>query len=205
MKTHYDFRRARSILSGLWTAVLFSAHSHTYSHSMEEVQIPAPIVGVHHLGPDFVVYKFWINKAIGDNISEEGGGGSMVCCVTLPLKWRAGLVADVRWEVDRILKTSDPKTPEIAKVEGIYRATVPVEKYAEPGNFFVHFFPNGRVRIIVSATTFDSETHPVRREDPNASKTATIGMSAKSLFTDNELAELLRRAENATKEHGGWR
>lgn len=177
----------------------------SHAQPMHESTVPASLTGVHHLGPDYLIYRFYVNKSIGDNISRGGGGGSEVCCIMLPRTWNPTLVADVRWLVVHFIKSSNSTISGKSEIEGIYHARVPIEKYTEPGNFYVHFFPNGRVRIVVSTLTSDGKEHPIKAGDPSASRIATVGKASRALFTPEEDAELKRKAEQARKEHGGWR
>jgi len=199
------FGKTRLILLTILTVALSSAYRYVYCHPDEDTTVPVSITGVHHLGSDYFIRKFYINKSIGDNIDKGGGGGSNVCCLILPFKWSPHLIADVRWKVGHIIRSANPATPETAELEGIYRAQVPVEKYSELGNLYVHFFPDGRVRIVVSPNTSDSEVHPIRSSDTNASRAATFGKKESTLFTAEELSELRDKADSARLEHGGWR
>jgi hypothetical protein len=200
-----SFTRIHPILSFLLASALFGTSQYACGHSEADVHVPVSLVGVHHLGSDYFIYRFYVNKSIGDNVGQGGGGGSMVCCLTLPLKWTRDLKADVRWEVDHIIRAPNPAARETAEVIGIYRAEVPIEKYTELGDLYVHFFPNGRVRIVVSPITPDGEAHPIRWGDTDESGVATAGKTAKTLFTAEEVAELKHKADSARKDHGGWR
>lgn len=174
-------------------------------HAKANDGVPVSLVGAHHLGPDYAVYRFYINKVIGDRVGEGGGGGSMVCCISLPRKWHPALTADVRWKVVRIVRSRNPNTPDTAETIGIYQAQVPIDKYIEPGDFHVHFFPKGRVRIAVSTTELDREMHPIHTEDREAPKHASNGKAVKALFTAEEIAERKKAATNDRNNFGSWR
>lgn len=163
------------------------------------------LTGVHHLGSDYIINKFYIDKRINDNVGEGGGGGSRVCCLSLPKKWSPALTADVRWEVVHISRASDPSGQDTGKIEGIYRAQVPIEQYAKSGNFYVHFFPGRRARIVISETPSFSEDHPVQPDSGRATDNATVGYPIESMFTDEELAENQREIDRDRKKFGGWR
>lgn len=200
-----SFLKQHLILPLLTIGILLVLFVIPATHSKEYDNLPASLVGVHHLGPDYLIHKFYINKSISDNISEGGGGGSMVCCISLPRKWRSTLVVDVRWEVHHIIRSTVPTVSETAELEGIYHAQVPVEQYTESGDFYIHFFPNGRVRVVVSPITSDGEQHPIRSGDAHASESATKGIAAKALFNVAETAERERKPNGTRKEYGGWR
>jgi hypothetical protein len=186
--------------------VLILYFNHSYCNAQENNEIPASLIGVHHLGPNYIINRFYINKTIGDNVGEGGGGGSMICCVKLSQKWKPSLKVDVRWEVAHITKRSaNPSFPDEGEIDGIYQARVPVEKYDEPGDFYVHFFPNGHVRIVISITGSDSEAHPIRSIDAQTLLAATKGKKIKALFTSEETAERQKAANNDRNNYGGWR
>ncbi|QYG03832.1 MULTISPECIES: DUF3304 domain-containing protein [Massilia] len=163
------------------------------------------LTGVHHLGSDYYIKRFYINKGINDSVGEGGGGGSNVCCLSLPKKWSPELTADVRWEVIHILRAPDATTHDTGEVEGIYRAQVPIEPYAESGSFYVHFFPEKRVRIVVSDIPSNGEGHPAKTEGTHAGENATMGYRIETMFTDEEIAEARREIDRDRKKYGDWR
>jgi len=167
--------------------------------------MPASIVGVQHLGSDHLIHEFYVNKGYYGNVDEGGGGGGLTCCVTLPKHWYPGLTADVRWEAYRIIKPADPAQEETVESAGIYRAQVPVEAYQQSGKFYVHFFPNGRVRIVVSSIGPSGEGHPIKKRDARESLLATVGTPVKEIFTAEEHAELDREDARDRAKYGNWR
>lgn len=199
------FLRLNLISSLLSVAILLGTCTASHSIASEPASFPASLIGVHHLGTDYVINRFYINQSIGDNIDEGGGGGSIVCCMTLPLRWRPSISVDVRWKVHRIIRSADHKISETERIEGIYQAQVPVEEYTKPGNFFVHFFPNGRVRVVVSSFASHSDSHPIREGDKKAIRAAMQGNAIKALFTDQELALHLKMIAADRKKYGDWR
>lgn len=175
------------------------------SGAMANDSFPASVIGVHHLGSNYSIYRFHINKSIGDSVGEGGGGGGMVCCMTLPRRWQPSLSVDVRWAVDRIIRSNRLGVSDTAEAEGTYRAQVPVEQYTEPGDFYVHFFPNGRVRIVVTNIGSDSKQHPIRPTDKQAIRIATAGKRVETLFTAKEAAERQKAADRDRQKYGDWR
>jgi hypothetical protein len=200
-----NFIRWYPILSLVLACTVLGSCIVTYNYFKVDDRIPVSIIGVQHLGSDYLIDRFYINKSGGGNVGEGGGGGGMVCCLTLPKKWNPALKADVRWEVHHIIRTASPTTPDTAEVEGIYHAQVPVEPYAKPDDFYVHFFPNGRVRIVVSSVASDGEQHPIRWGDSQASRTATAGTAVREIFTAKELVEIQREIDLKRKKYGDWR
>ena len=201
LKIYFSGRNSILLLIGLLLGTCVTSIAYPKSDD----SVPASLVGVHHLGPNYLIHRFFINKSIGDNVSEGGGGGSMVCCIALPRKWQPGSTVDVRWKVAHIIRSTNPTVQERAEIEGIYHAQVPIEQYEEPGDFYVHFFPNGRVRIVVSPIATDGQQHPVRWGDTYESQMATQGRAVNALFTPEESAERKRNADDSRKEYGGWR
>ncbi|WP_200949054.1 DUF3304 domain-containing protein [Frateuria sp. Soil773] len=133
-------------------ALLLSACGRPYDPS-EHAQ-PAPdatigvgLTGIDHLADHVSIQNFWVD---GVNGAQAGKGGSTVCCVVIPLKWRPGLKAVVRWNVTNWRD---------CKWESRERR-VPVERYAKPGQVWVHFLANGSVRVISSDEGPRSPTYP---------------------------------------------
>lgn len=197
--------RSHPIVSLLVLGVLLGSYALLHARPKGTDRMPASIVGVQHLGSDHLIHKFYVNKGDYGNVGEGGGGGSFTCCVTLPKHWYPGLKADIRWEVYRIIKPTDPAEEETVESEGIYRAQVPVEPYREPGKFFVHFFPNGRVRIVVSPISHSGDGHPIRWGNAQESLLATAGTPVKEIFTAEEHAELDREDARDRAKYGSWR
>lgn len=156
------------------------------------------ITGRHHMGPSFNVSDFYINGHAGGNVGREGGGGSL-CCILLPKKWRPGLVAEVRWQVSDWSREKEPaKSPQVYKnlTWVNYKALVPVEPYETPEQMYVHFFENGRVRVVSSFAGSGHIDHPIASDDPSAASRATAGVPITELFSKSELDA---RAERASK------
>lgn len=197
--------RSHPIVSLLALGVLLGSYTLLHARSKGNDRMPASIVGVHHLGSDHLIHEFYVNKGYYGNVGEGGGGGSFTCCVTLPKRWYPGLKADIRWEAYRIIKPTDPAEEETVESAGIYRAQVPVEAYQQSGSFFVHFFPNGRVRIVVHPFDHTADEHPIRWGNAKESLLATAGMPVKEIFTAEELAELRRENDRDRAKYGSWR
>nr|WP_167742981.1 DUF3304 domain-containing protein [Neisseria sp. WF04] len=97
---------------------------------------------------------------MGLAVIAEGSGG--VCCVTLPIKWRPGLDAEVEWRIGHFQKegrfmTGEERnalsTQELSEKHWVQRHLkrhVPIEPYEpEEGNLQVIFLPNDEVKIYV--------------------------------------------------------
>jgi hypothetical protein len=195
----------RFVATLLLTTIAIGIYLLFADHIKTKDGIPVSLVGVHHLGSDYYIDSFYVDKYYGGNVGEGGGGGGMVCCLTLPREWRAGLKADVRWEVVHIIRSRSPEVSETAEAVGSYRAQVPVEAYIEPGDLYVHFFAEGRARIVVSESSPSGKRHPIQWDDPQAVRHATIGKIVKSLFTAEEIAESERDSARDRAKYGDWR
>lgn len=91
-----------------------------------------------------------VNGAGGANMNAWGAGIGNVCCASVPTKWYPGMQALVRWDV--------PEGSRHIFKEKI----VEVEKYEEPGSIYIHFFPDDRVRVVVSRYWSTSPNHPIK-------------------------------------------
>jgi len=198
------FRRWRIYLfaSLLFTGLTACAHLNEQRTNTDF--LPVSVVGMQHMGPDFNVSDFYVDGAAGGNIGRGGGGGSM-CCANLPRKWRPGMSVVVRWSV------GDWSHENRAEIEagnyksvrsgGAYKATVPVEKYDKPGRLYTHFFPGGKVRVLVGAGSPERAIPDAPHDDP----TATVGVRMEALFSKEELEKRRRENDEHRKKYGDWR
>lgn len=200
-----SFVRWRIFVLLIFVGALLGGGVVIYKSFKVDKNFPTTMTGVHHLGSDYYIKRFYVNKGINDSVGEGGGGGSNVCCLSLPKKWTSGLTADVRWEVIHILRALDPTIQDAGEVEGIYRAQVPIEPYTESGTFYVHFFPEKRVRIVVSEIPSDGEGHPVRTDGAHAAENSTVGHPIETMFTDEEIADFQLEIDRDRKKYGDWR
>lgn len=104
----------------------------------------------------------------------EGGG---VCCVVLPKHWRPGLMATVKWQEDDIPVLNPDGTRKI--INGVPASTespwkekiVEVPKYGEEmGIFFMHFFPDDEVKVLVSLHGAGGANHSYPHPDDDQPK-----------------------------------
>lgn len=93
------------------------------------------------------ISTFSVNGYNGGGIYPNGGGGSFVCCVTVPRKWYKDMTVTVRW-------TADDRLPDSWK-----QRTVAVPEYTKQdlGAFVIHFYPHDVVKALV---TVKIEGHP---------------------------------------------
>ena len=102
---------------------------------------------VNHTGN--YIYSASVNGAGGGKMSAWSAGGANICCASIPMVWYPGMKVRVRWNM--------PIGPQHVIKEKI----VEVEKYDEPGDIYLHFFPNDEIRVIVTNIGGPSKKHPI--------------------------------------------
>lgn len=155
-------------------------------HSKVGVSIGA----VGHLGGNVGISDFYVNGAWGGNNSGQTIGNSGACCVVIPQVWHAGLQANVEWEecdtsdilFDENGKRIDPDTSKACK-KSEFKESVPIPKYEQPGNLYVHFFPEHKVAVVVSPVDPRNPAYPwpvmkgyYRTDAPEWAKAKAIGV-----------------------------
>ena len=76
-------------------------------------------------------------------------GIPMACCTVLPDRWSDDMRLRIRWRIK-----GDPPQK--------YRESiVPVEKSTGRGTLYVHFFLDGKIRVVVSRFNPADEQHPI--------------------------------------------
>ncbi|QJE00764.1 DUF3304 domain-containing protein [Massilia forsythiae] len=198
-----NFLRWYPILSLTLTIAFLGICTILYEYFKVEDNTVVSLSAIHHLGEEYRVNNFYIDKRISGEIMEGGEGGGLICCITIPKIWTPNLMVEIRWEVNRIIQTSD--FIKKAEMEGIYRARVPIESYTEADHLWVHFFPHGRVRVVVSRFGPHAELHPIEWDDMQATRKATTGSISKELFTPEEIAEFRHEDSLNRKKYGDWR
>ncbi|MGH1510830.1 DUF3304 domain-containing protein [Ralstonia solanacearum] len=91
--------------------------------------------------PFGVVY---VNGVWAGAMSSHAGGTKIAGAIGLPAKWHPGLTVEVEWR-DDLLYEKDPN--------GLYKAQVPVESYAEahPSTLWLAFMPGNQIKAIPSS------------------------------------------------------
>lgn len=118
------------------------------------------------------------------------------------------MIVEVRWAIGDWSKEnrSEINAGNFNSVTYTYfKATVPVEKYETAGRIFVHFFPEGKVRVISSESSVIGASHPIQRGDPHAIESATAGQRIAAVFSESELADMQRQNEKRHTFFGDWR
>ena len=99
---------------------------------------------------DVDVVDLFVNGTWGGNSHAHSGGGSSVCCIFIPEKWRPGLVANVKWK-----KTQDEKW---------YTAQADIPPYTESGSLQVLFMPGNQIKVYVNDYWPCTPMHPMPKE-----------------------------------------
>ncbi|MET3134201.1 hypothetical protein AAKU55_004496 [Oxalobacteraceae bacterium GrIS 1.11] len=102
---------------------------------------------VNHTGK--YIYSATVDGSGGGNMDRWGAGVANICCTSIPRVWHPGMKVLVRWNM-----------PE-GHTDIIKEKTVEVEKYDEPGDIYMHFFPDDGVRVVVSNAGGSSKSHPI--------------------------------------------
>lgn len=95
------------------------------------------LTGIDHLADHVSVQDFYVDGTPG---AQAGQGGSLVCCVKLPNAWRPDLTVEVRWFVQNWRDC----------IYTGHSGRVPVERYDQLGQMWVHFLADGNVRVVSS-------------------------------------------------------
>lgn len=135
------------------------------------------------VGLSYHAYNHTDNSIVAIAINNQGGvlnarahgEGGGVCCVVLPKKWRSGLMATIKWQEDDIPIFNPDGTRMV--IDGVPAAkespwkerTVEVPKYSvdelDRGTFYMHFFPNEDVKVLVATRWAGFEGHPYPHPD----------------------------------------
>jgi hypothetical protein len=121
---------------------------------------------------DKAIVSILINGQGGVASSTAHGSGGEVCCVVIPVQWKAGLKVSIKWQEDdtpvfdesgnRVVINGVPATVESPWKEQV----VEVPSYdREMGLFFIHFLPGDEVKVAVSPYDPRHPKHPYRFTD----------------------------------------
>ena len=95
-------------------------------------------------------------------------------------------MAEVKWDVNdwskEVRAEIDAQNYRSVGTEGLYIATVPIEKYEPASDVYVHFFPRGKVRLVSTMYGVLSPQHPIPYGEREGDETATAGKRVKDLF-----------------------
>lgn len=108
---------------------------------------PAQVGVVNHTGN--YIYSASVDGAGGGGMTRWGAGNANICCASIPRVWYTGMKVRVRWNM-----------PAHGN-DVIKEKVVEVEKYDEPGDIYLHFFPNDEIRVVVTNVYPWHPEHPI--------------------------------------------
>lgn len=114
---------------------------------------------VNHTGN--YIYSATVDGSGGGHMSAWGAAVANMCCTSIPRIWYPGMKVLVRWNMP------------VGHTDVYKEKIVEVEKYDEPGDIYVHVFPNDEVRVIVSNIAGFSRSHPI---PPPLEPTTNVGI-----------------------------
>lgn len=137
----------------------------------------AACTGDEKVGLSYAAYNHTDEHIVAIVINGEGGildasahgEGGGVCCVVLPKRWRPGLMATIKWQMDGHWLRDDKgnfvlKDHDKIFIEGTWKEkTVEVPKYDSSrgiGDFYIHFFPKDEVKVLVAVYGAGGPDHP---------------------------------------------
>lgn len=111
----------------------------------------ASIVPYNH--SDIAVVDFFVDDHWGGQVYPHEGGGSSLCCVTVPIRWHPDLKVTIKWK-----KTRDSKW---------YSQQVKIPPYDdEVGELQVHFLIQDQVKVVITNWDLRSPNNPLHKEFP---------------------------------------
>jgi Protein of unknown function (DUF3304) len=112
---------------GAYVDVINYQHDHNYGYELYDLTVPdMPAIG-------------------GGSVYPLASGGNVNCCIALPKVWRAGMKVMLAW---RDYYRAEPDIDGVKLVDTKQEFEIP--QYAEPGNLYLTFLPEGKVKLIVS-------------------------------------------------------
>jgi hypothetical protein len=121
---------------------------------------------------DKAIVSILINGQGGVASSTAHGSGGEVCCVVLPVRWKSGLKASIKWQEDGEWLLDEGGKEVFRNGKRVYvesewkERIVEIPEYtSEMGRFFIHFLPGDKVKIAVSPYGPRHPKHPYRFTD----------------------------------------
>lgn len=129
------------------------------------------------------IQEFYLDGAWGSGVGI-GGGGGVVCCVSLPRKWHPDVITTIEWRRSDCGKGVDENgwsncRNDPANPTRIIKKTIPIEPYETPGRVQVMFLPDDNVKIYVRDDDPWAHEHPSHLGAPRPLTTE----QARSLLT----------------------
>lgn len=133
--------------------VLFAASCLT---ACGDDNVAVSVGGFNHM-PDWFIAGFSVAGASGANLSPGSGATGEMCCVSIPKRWYPGMKVKVEWRYDTIGGGYKPP-PQEAEVE--------IPEYSKrAGNVQVHFYPEHKVKVVVTSYGIGHPHYPMSEQD----------------------------------------
>ncbi|RYF28051.1 MAG: DUF3304 domain-containing protein [Comamonadaceae bacterium] len=138
---------------------------------------------------DRSIYMFTVDGRYGGGVSPESGGGGMVCCAQLPRRWHPDLKVRIRWEYQGGTEIPPPPPPHEVDV------SVPRYQPAEMDELNVHFYPDHKVKVVVSNKTILHPDYPAELKwDAPTPRDAVAGRALPAHPPAEDYEELITRS-----------
>ncbi len=159
----------------------------------------ADITGYNHT-QDQSLYYYTVNGNMGSNLGPGGGGGSFSCCVSIPRHWEPGTKVKVWWMYQGDTKELPPEPPpHVAEVE------LPPYKPSDVGSLQVHFYPDQKIKAVVSRYAIWHEDYPADLKwDMPTPADAVAGTALPFPPEENREIKLPLLGESAEQAYQRW-
>jgi hypothetical protein len=136
----------------IFVAALLGLGWKGYDYFLSTQRAVATIVPYNHT--DIGVGYFYVDGEFGGISDPHSGGGSHMCCVTIPRYWHPDMKMTVKWHKDR--NGSDEwLTKQVA-----------IPRYDRPGEVQVHFLDKDEVRVVITIYGLVNPNNPLHKEFP---------------------------------------
>jgi hypothetical protein len=149
----FNFALSRWLLPTFLAILLSGCAGAGSNRLVAEGKTATSLSSVAHYGKGIGISEFYVNGTWGGNQHGWGGGGSTVCCVTLPSTTSSPTLVTVKW---RTYRTG-------VSEERWHDAMVPVHFAVPIGKSYgmvVHFLPGHRVEIWFADEGIGSPDYP---------------------------------------------
>ena len=121
--------------------------------SFQEELLGFDTVAYNHT-TDRSIYRFSVNGSMGAGTGPRSGGGGFSCCVNLPKVWHPGIKVKIEWEYQGGDILPPPPPDQMVEIE--------VPKYGpnDLGMLAVHFFPDHKVKVLVTMLSIKHPDYP---------------------------------------------
>jgi hypothetical protein len=133
-----------------FVAVLLGLGWKGYDYYLGTQRAVATIVPYNHT--NIGVEEFYVDGVFGGISYPQTGGGSHLCCATIPRRWHPDMKMTVKWQ-------KDGSNVWLSK-------EVTIQRYDRPGELQVHFLDKDEVRVVITIYGLVSPKNPLHKEFP---------------------------------------